>query len=76
MFVVLVKSVQCTHAMLIECVSQKEKEDLEDVSNELELADEEDKIPYAILCPGTFYMFETDVLQIQNRRFIHLPTCA
>lgn len=26
---------------------QKEKEDLDDVSNELELADEEDKIPYA-----------------------------
>jgi len=27
---------------------QKEKEDLDDVSNELELADEDDKIPYAI----------------------------
>ena len=26
---------------------QKEKEDLDDISNELELADEEDKIPYA-----------------------------
>ena len=28
---------------------QKEKEDLDDVSNELELADEEDKVPYASL---------------------------
>lgn len=27
-------------------VSQKEKEDLDDISNELELADEDDKIPY------------------------------
>jgi hypothetical protein len=26
---------------------QKEKEDLDDISNELELADEDDKIPYA-----------------------------
>jgi chaperonin cofactor prefoldin len=25
---------------------QKEKEDLDDVSNELELADEDDKVPY------------------------------
>lgn len=27
---------------------QKEKEDLEDISNELELADDEDMIPYAL----------------------------
>jgi hypothetical protein len=28
---------------------QKEKEDLDDISNELELADEDDKIPYAYI---------------------------
>lgn len=33
--------------MLIRIVLQKEKEDLEDISNELELADDEDMIPYA-----------------------------
>lgn len=30
---------------------QKEKEDLDDISNELELADEDDKIPWATLIP-------------------------
>ncbi|TVY75819.1 Prefoldin subunit [Lachnellula suecica] len=30
------------------CRAQKEKEDLDDVSNELELADEDDKVPYKI----------------------------
>jgi hypothetical protein len=34
--------------VLIWVVLQKEKEDLEDISNELELADEEDMIPYVI----------------------------
>lgn len=33
--------------MLIRFALQKEKEDLEDISNELELADDEDMIPYA-----------------------------
>jgi hypothetical protein len=28
--------------------SQKEKEDLDDISNELELADEDDKIPFVV----------------------------
>jgi hypothetical protein len=45
-------------------VLQKEKEDLDDVSNELELADEEDKIPYAILSPRTFRTFKTKISQI------------
>jgi hypothetical protein len=31
--------------MLTSCAAQKEKEDLDDVSNELELADEEAMIP-------------------------------
>lgn len=37
-----------THMRWTDAVShrQKEKEDLEDISNELELADEEDMIPY------------------------------
>jgi prefoldin subunit 4 len=32
--------------MLIVLPLQKEKEDLDDISSELELADEDDKIPY------------------------------
>jgi prefoldin subunit 4 len=32
--------------ILILLCLQKEKEDLDDISNELELADEDDKIPY------------------------------
>jgi hypothetical protein len=34
----------------LSCV-QKEKEDLDDISSELELADEDDKIPYIYLDP-------------------------
>lgn len=34
--------------VLIWIALQKEKEDLEDISNELELADEEDMIPYVL----------------------------
>jgi hypothetical protein len=52
---------------------QKEKEDLEDISNELELADEDDKIPYALY----IYLFRrtlTFYLQLQNRRLLHLIT--
>lgn len=33
---------------LMRSALQKEKEDLEDISNELELADDEDMIPYAL----------------------------
>lgn len=36
--------------MLTRFALQKEKEDLEDISNELELADDEDMIPYAPPC--------------------------
>jgi hypothetical protein len=34
--------------LTLSCV-QKEKEDLDDISSELELADEDDKIPYIYL---------------------------
>jgi prefoldin subunit 4 len=30
---------------------QKEKEDLDDISNELELADDEDMVPYVVATP-------------------------
>jgi len=36
--------------LTLSCV-QKEKEDLDDISTELELADEDDKIPYIYLYP-------------------------
>jgi chaperonin cofactor prefoldin len=35
--------------LMLTCSLQKEKEDLDDVSNELELADEDDMIPYAAI---------------------------
>ena len=38
-------------------LSQKDKEDLEEISSELELADEEEKVPYVCLvfaCIETF----------------------
>ena len=44
-----VAQVICTFYGLLMHHSQKEKEDLDDVSNELELADEEDMIPYAYI---------------------------
>ncbi len=59
-------------------VSQKEKEDLDDVSSELELADEDDKIPYTL--PSLSFSSSAgetaDIFQLQNRRFLHLLTSA
>ncbi len=45
---------------------QKEKEDLDDISNELELADEDDKIPYAESSLVTTYSLSY-IWQIQDR---------
>lgn len=44
---------------------QKDKEDLEEISTELELADEDDKVPYAFVT----FMFASiaDSLQIPDR---------
>ncbi|KIM96469.1 hypothetical protein OIDMADRAFT_33116 [Oidiodendron maius Zn] len=44
----LEEELKSKHGLMRECNGQKEKEDLDDVSNELELADEEDMIPYKI----------------------------
>ena len=44
---------------------QKDKEDLEEVSNELELADEDDKVPYTVQIARMLHM-NTNALQIQN----------
>lgn len=55
-------------------MSQKEKEDLDDVSNELELADEEDKIPYTILYLGTSYSLSLIYCRYKiGDSFISLP---
>ena len=56
------------------CVLQKEKEDLDDISNELELADEDEKIPYAtfhIIIAWGFILIE-DRYKIGDG-FVHLP---
>jgi hypothetical protein len=57
--------------VLIWFALQKEKEDLEDISNELELADEEDMIPYVLAyffclnsgptCGSTYPPYETEL---------------
>jgi prefoldin subunit 4 len=54
---------------------QKEKEDLDDVSNELELADEDDKIPYAISSLQFQVQSRSDVLSSYKigDSFITLP---
>lgn len=59
---------------------QKEKEDLDDVSGELELADEDELIPYeepiAYLSSLLEYHApnQTNILKLQNWRFIHFTT--
>ncbi len=53
---------------------QKEKEDLDDISNELELADEDEKIPFADYCPLDPDL--TDRQQIQNRRLFYQSSSA
>jgi prefoldin subunit 4 len=62
-------------ALLTRLLWQKEKEDLDDVSNELELADEEDKIPYAIFSLLIQLKFGSDVLSSYKigDSFITLP---
>jgi hypothetical protein len=74
---------QVCEAKLMYFLAQKDKEDLEEISGELELADEEDKVPYAVhshLCPlrrrarkkRPFLL--TTTFQIQNWRLLLQPT--
>ena len=62
-----------------ECNGQKEKEDLDDVSNELELADEEDMIPYVEPTPQSSYKCDANTSGLFSDRykigdsFISLP---
>jgi len=47
---------------------------MDDISNELELADEDDKIPYATSYLLNIYARYTEGIQLQNRRLLHLVT--
>ena len=48
-------------------IYQKDKEDLEEISTELELADEDDKVPYEV--NSKMFVIHTDILQLQDWRF-------
>nr|POE86556.1 prefoldin subunit 4 [Quercus suber] len=57
---------------------QKDKEDLEEISNELELADEDEKVQCVLDAHQVLAIFVqlTRPVQIQDRRFILLPATA
>ena len=53
---------------------QKQKEDLEEISTELELADDDDKVPYENRRYQTHFYSQTDKAQVQNWRFLLFST--
>jgi len=52
---------------------QKDKEDLEEISSELELADEDEKVPYVVTSAPKIDISNM-ASQLQDRRFVHALT--